>query len=112
MKSGKRQNGDRTVRGFLFGLFSSGWAVMVAVSEYWHTSYISAMHRADFAEQTPEFFWKLDLDYRIKSSLFFVIACLWLTLVLFVWARKLSAHIERTRPVAETPGDRLPAGDR
>lgn len=90
----------RLINRALLAVFSSGWVVMAAISEFWHNGYISTLHRTGFSQQTPEFFLRLDIDYRFQSVFYFMFSCLWLTLVLFVWAWKLSAHVERTRLIA------------
>ncbi|MBN9375064.1 MAG: hypothetical protein J0I40_06680, partial [Cellulomonas sp.] len=90
----------RLINRILLAVFSSGWVVMAAISEFWHIQYISTLHRTGFSQQTPEFFLRLDIDYRFQSAFYFMCSCLWLTLVLFVWAWKLSAHLERTRLIA------------
>lgn len=100
IKSKGRQDIGRVVRRFLLALFSSGWAMMAAISEYFQAMYITKIHTVDFSQQTPAFFQEMDVDYRFQSSFYFMGACLWLTLVLFVWAWKLSTHIEATRSAA------------
>jgi hypothetical protein len=115
-KDGERdevaRSSRRVLSRILLALFSSGWVVMAAISEFWHARYIAEIHRVDFSQQTPEFFQMLDISYRSRNLFFFMGACLWLTLVLLVWAWKLSAHMERTRLIAEAHYGRLPRGDR
>jgi hypothetical protein len=101
-RDGVTRSFRRLVGPILLPLFSSGWVVMALISEYWHARYIAEIHRVGFSQQTPEFFQMLDINYRFVSLSYFVSSCLWLTLVLFVWAWKLSAHMERTRLIAES----------
>jgi hypothetical protein len=108
---GVARSSRRLLSRIFLALFSSGWVVMAAISEFWHSRYISEIHHAGFSQQTPEFFQALDIAYRSQSLLYFMGASLWLTLVLLVWAWKLSAHMERTRLIAEAHQRRLSPGD-
>ena len=85
----------RLINRSLLAVFSSGWVVTAAISEIWHNGYISTLHRTGFSQQTPEFFLKLDIDYRFQSVFYFMISCLWLTLALLFWTWKLSAYLEQ-----------------
>lgn len=111
MKYGERQGATRTIRRVLLGVFSSGWVVTAAISEFWHAKYIAEIHKVDFAQQTPSFFQTLDIDIRSQSEIYFMGSCLWLTLVLFVWAWKLATHIERSNVLAQALRSRPPASD-
>ncbi len=111
MKSGERQGTARVIRRVLLGVFSSGWVVTAAISEFWHAKYIAEIHKVDFSQQTPSFFQTLDIDIRSQSELFFTVSCLWLTLVLFVWAWKLATHIERSKALTRVLCRNPPASD-
>jgi hypothetical protein len=65
----------------------------------------------DFSQQTPPFFFELDRNFRFPSHVCFLVSCLWLALVLFVWAWKLATHIERTKALADALCRRPPVGD-
>lgn len=111
-RDGVARSSRRLFSRILLAMFSSGWVVMAAISEFWHARYISEIHNTGFSQQTPEFFQMLDITYRSNNIIFFMGSCLWLTLVLLVWAWKLSAHMERTRLIAEAHHRRIPPGDR
>ena len=111
VRSGERPCASWTARRVLLGLFSSGWVVTAAISEFWHALYITRIHGVDFSQQTKVFFQTLERDYLWPSELWFMGSCLWLTLVLFVWAWKLAVHLERSKALAEALLTRPPASD-
>jgi len=112
MRSEERQGPRRTVTRvlgrILLGVFSAGWVVTAAISEFWHIKYITEIHKFDFSQQTPSFFLTLDTDYRYQSASYFMVSCLWLIMVLFAWAWKLAAHVERSKAFAEALRSRSP----
>jgi hypothetical protein len=110
-RDGVARSNRRLFSRILLAVFSSGWVVMAAISEFWHAGYISKIHNTGFSQQTPEFFQMLDITYRSQNMFYFMGACLWLTLVLLVWAWKLATHLERSKALAESLRARSPAGD-
>jgi hypothetical protein len=111
MEQRKRQLAASPLRRFLgrvlLGLFSAGWAVTAAIAGFWHAMYITRLHGLEFSQQTPPMLNTLDVEYRFYGEMWRAISCLWFAAVLFVWAWKLAAHIERNKAMAKTLRDAL-----
>lgn len=110
-RPGTSRPAGRALRRLMLGVFSAGWVVTAAISEYWHVQYVNQLHRVDFAQQTPPFFFETDIHYRFPSFFYFRVSCLWLALVLIVWAWKLATHIERTKAFADAFCCRSPVSE-
>jgi hypothetical protein len=111
MEQRKRRRPASPLRRFLnrvlLGLFSAGWAVTAANAGFWHAMYITRLHELEFSQQTPPKLNALDVEYRYYGEMWRAISFLWFAAVLFVWAWKLAAHIERTKAMAKTLRDAL-----
>ena len=73
----------------------------------WHAMYITRLHGLEFSQQTPPTLNALDVEYRLYGEMWRAISYLWFAAVLFVWAWKLAAHIERTKAMAKTLSEAL-----
>jgi hypothetical protein len=111
MEQRKRRRPASPLRRFLsrvlLGLFSAGWVVTAAIAGFWQTIYITRLHELEFSQQTPPKLNSLDVEYRFYGEMWQVVSLLWLAAVLFVWAWKFAAHIERTKTMAKTLRDAL-----
>jgi hypothetical protein len=66
-RPGSRWSPGRAIGRLVLGIFSAGWVVTAAISEYLHTQYINRLHRVDFSQQTRPFFWGVVKKKNFKS---------------------------------------------